>query len=232
MEEENRNQRISQAAQTALNLSHGVKNILQAVRGGSEVLEKCLEIKDIDRAKRSLKILQRNLGKIEKLVLDMLRYSSQNKPEFQDCDFNNIVSTAIETLTPGAEELEKKIELTIDPQAASIKCDQNMIYEVVLNLVLNAIYAVMTHTGLVKVGTEYQWKDRTVTLTVRDNGPGIADTEKIFEPFHTTKSKVGTGLGLAITKKIVSEHKGTILVQSLPGQGAAFTVTLPTDPSC
>ncbi|MCK5173663.1 MAG: histidine kinase, partial [Planctomycetes bacterium] len=69
MDDENRQQRISQAAQTALNLSHGVKNVLQAVKGGIEVVDKGLEINDIQRARRGWKILRKNLNQIEKLVL-------------------------------------------------------------------------------------------------------------------------------------------------------------------
>jgi two-component system sensor histidine kinase HydH len=220
-------QRISEAAETAVNLSHGVKNILQAVKGSMEVVRHSLEIDDSGRAKRGLEILQRNLERIEKLVLDMLRYSSGSEPEFQNCDFNGLVVSAVEALRAGAEEQGKKIEVICGEGPETIWCDGERIYDVVLNLVLNAVEAVAADSGVVKVAVEYDGDGERVLLRVSDNGPGIEDVESIFEPFHTAKAKVGIGLGLAITEKIVAQHNGQIHVQSQPSEGATFTVTLP-----
>jgi two-component system sensor histidine kinase HydH len=220
-------QRISDAAQTAVNLSHGVKNILQAVKGSMEVVRHSLEIGDTGRAKRGVKILQRNLEKIEKLVLDMLRYSSDSEPEFQSCDFNGLVSSTVEALRARAEEQGKKIEVICGEGPETVWCDGERIYDVVLNLVLNAVEAVAADSGVVKVAVEYDGDGEQVLLRVSDNGPGIEDVESIFEPFHTAKAKVGIGLGLAITKKIVAQHNGQIHVQSQPSEGATFTVRLP-----
>ncbi len=220
-------QRISDAAQTAVNLSHGVKNILQAVKGSMEVVRHSLEIGDTGRAKRGVEILQRNLERIEKLVLDMLRYSSDSEPEFGSCDFNGLVVSAVETLRAGAEEQGKKIEVICGEGPDTIWCDGERIYDVVLNLVLNAVEAVAADSGVVKVAVEYDGDGEQVLLRVSDNGPGIEDVESIFEPFHTAKAKVGIGLGLAITEKIVAQHNGQIHVQSQPSKGATFTVRLP-----
>ena len=220
-------QRISEAAQTAVNLSHGVKNILQAVKGSMDVVRHSLEIGDTGRAKKGVEILQRNLERIEKLVLDMLRYSSDSEPEFQRCDFNGLVVSAVEALKAGAEEQGKKIEVICGQGPDTVWCDGERIYDVVLNLVLNAVEAVPADSGIVKVAVEYDGDGRQVLLRVSDNGPGIEDVESIFEPFHTAKAKVGIGLGLAITEKIVAQHNGQIHVQSEPSKGATFTVRLP-----
>ena len=77
MDEENRQERISQAAQTALNVSHGVKNLLQAVKGGMEVVDYAFETGDVERAKKGWVILKRNLYRINKLVLDMLTFKAR-----------------------------------------------------------------------------------------------------------------------------------------------------------
>jgi len=94
---------------------------------------------------------------------------------------------------------------------------------------LNAIDAVESDTGVIEVGTRSDAGQNRVTLTVSDNGAGIADTETIFEPFRSSKPKVGTGLGLPIARKIVSQHGGTIHVESQPGEGATFIVSLPVE---
>jgi signal transduction histidine kinase len=101
-----------------------------------------------------------------------------------------------------------------------------MIYDVILNLVMNALEAMGENSGSVTVST-FNNDDQTITIAVKDTGPGIENTETIFKPFETSKARIGTGLGLPIAKKTVELHKGTITVQSKPGQGATFIITLP-----
>ena len=102
------------------------------------------------------------------------------------------------------------------------------IKQVFLNLVLNALQA-MPSSGVLKISSiNFEHK---VHIQVIDNGPGIAleDRERIFNPFMTTRDS-GTGLGLAITQRIVQGHGGHIVLYSIPGQGASFTICLPLLP--
>jgi signal transduction histidine kinase len=225
MDDNKRQERVSQAAQTALNLSHGVKNILQAIRGGRDVVDQCLKTNDIARAKRGWEILGENLDKIEKLVLDMLQFSKDSKLDIKRSDFNAVVKSAADSLRAGAQEDGKQITVSVDKDIKPVWIDADRMYDVILNLVLNAVHAVPKRTGVVEIATEA--KGQAVILSVSDNGPGVEDTESIFEPFHTTKAKVGTGLGLPIARKIVTQHAGTIEVKSERGKGAVFIVTLP-----
>jgi len=218
-------ERVSQAAQTALNLSHGVKDILLAIRGGREVVDQSLDTNDIERAKRGWDILSENLDKIENLVLDMLQFSKDSELKIKKSNINTIVESAADSLLAGAQESGKQIIVSTDKNIKPIKLDPDKIYDCLLNLLLNAVDAVPKGTGVVEVTTEA--KGQTVIFTVSDNGPGIEDVNSIFEPFHTTKARVGTGLGLPIAKKVVTQHQGSIEVKSRPGNGATFTVTLP-----
>ena len=109
--------------------------------------------------------------------------------------------------------------------------DAEQIRDVVMNLLINAIEAVEAKTGQVTVGTELDAKSQQVILRVSDNGPGIENAERIFEPFHSTKPNVGAGLGLAIVRQIVQKHAGAIDVQSLPNEGTGFTVRIPINSS-
>jgi signal transduction histidine kinase len=227
MDDQSRYERISQAAQTALNLSHGVKNLLQAVKGGIEVVDYAFEIGDIERAQKGWAILKLNLYRINKLILDMLTFSKGREPEFTSCNLNSLVTSAAESLKAEADSCGVSIVVQTDDKIGDVRLDADGIYDVVLNLVLNAIDAVSDRTGVVNVATELDPANGLLILRVSDNGPGIEDTEAIFEPFHSAKLKVGTGLGLSITQKIVTQHNGKIEVESKPGQGATFTVTLP-----
>ncbi len=229
MEDKSRDERVSRAAESTLNLSHGIKNILQAVNGGMEVVEKSLDINDIKRAKGAWPILRRNLDKVNKLVLDMLKYSGESEPEFDSCDLNCLVAEAVETVRAQAGEQGKTMKLSIDEKIKNIDIDADQIYDVILNLLLNAVDAVEADAGVIEVSTRFDVGQKRVTLTVSDNGAGIADAKAIFEPFQSSKPKVGTGLGLPIARKIVSQHGGTIHVQSQPGKGATFIVNLPVE---
>jgi signal transduction histidine kinase len=222
-------ERIAQAGRHAINLSHGIKNILQAVSGGREAVDDGLANNDLAQARKAWPILGRNLDLIQKLVLDMLKFVGQDRPTLVKANFNSVVRTAVETLRLGTKKKRKKISLTTDTQIPPVRLDPDLIYDVVLNLTLNAIFAVPADTGVVRVETHFDAAHQAIVLKVIDNGPGIADTQIIFEPFHTTKHKAGIGLGLSIARKIILQHNGSIEVQSRLNEGATFIVTLPVE---
>jgi two-component system NtrC family sensor kinase len=110
-----------------------------------------------------------------------------------------------------------------------VRADGDQLRQVAINLILNA-GAAMPHGGTLTVRTR-QLDSKFVEIEFSDTGGGMApeQLEQIFEPFYTTKAR-GTGLGLAITRQIIDFHHGRIKVQSHPGQGTTFVVTLPLDP--
>ena len=111
-------------------------------------------------------------------------------------------------------------------------CDAGQIQQVVLVLLVNACEA-MPQGGLLRVSTQPEASRRAVCLRVADTGMGIpADIlPQIFEPFFTTKEEQQrTGLGLAVARSIVEQHAGSIAVDSAPGAGTTFLVTLPEEP--
>ena len=227
MSDSEREKRTSQAAQSTLNLSHGIKNLLQAISASRDLVGECLKRGDLERAKRGWDMLDKNLIKVQKLVLDMLEYSKDTVLTLTECDINQLVEFAIETLQPEAIEHGKTLSIDLDENLSKITCDSNRIYDVVLNLVINALQAMEDQSGLITVTTANNSDGQSVTVTVKDTGPGIENVETIFKPFETSKARIGTGLGLPIVKKTVELHKGTITVNSRPGQGATFIIALP-----
>jgi signal transduction histidine kinase len=219
--------RMMEAGQATMNLSHGIKNILQAVRSGQDVMDEAIGYQDIDQAKRAWNILKRNLERVQKLVLDMLKFSKDEVPKFQPCHFNRLVESVVETLRPQADQREVGVLVHIDEHLELVPMDPEQIQDVVLNLLINALEAVPPKTGQITVQTELDTKTQQVILRISDNGAGIDNLEQIFEAFHSTKSNVGAGLGLTIAKKIILNHGGTIDAQSLSGEGSIFTVRIP-----
>ena len=129
-------------------------------------------------------------------------------------------------------ELERK-DIEVDTDFGSdlpdILLDSSHIYQVVFNIVFNAIQA-MLQGGRLHLETRLV-PGEGVSLSITDTGCGIApeSLKQIFTPFYTDKNR-GTGLGLAIARSIVEKHGGTIEVASLLGAGSSFTITLPLPP--
>ncbi|MFQ5491404.1 MAG: sensor histidine kinase, partial [Phycisphaerae bacterium] len=123
------------------------------------------------------------------------------------------------------------------PEDLIVWADERQLRQVFFNLLLNARQAIQHRNGRIIVTAEPA-DDGRVAINIKDNGCGIdpANLENIFEPFFTTKTgntngqKRGTGLGLPLCKDIIEEQRGQISVQSEPGHGTTFTITLPAEP--
>jgi signal transduction histidine kinase len=115
-----------------------------------------------------------------------------------------------------------------------VRANSNQLRQVLLNLLLNAGQA-MEASPVKHITVRTQLTERNVELTLVDTGPGVPDDIKarLFKPFFTTKGRgKGTGLGLSVSRSIIEGHRGAIRVESAPGQGAKFVITLPAvDPN-
>ena len=112
-----------------------------------------------------------------------------------------------------------------------VKGDINQLQQCVINLIFNAIDA-MPSGGTLWLSANHDLHEKTVTISVRDTGIGIAEENlpMLFEPFFTTKKEgYGVGLGLSTVWGIMEKHGGTVKVESRPGQGATFKLLFPLD---
>ncbi|MDH4203535.1 MAG: HAMP domain-containing histidine kinase [Phycisphaerae bacterium] len=226
---EEQKKRMIEAGQAVLNMSHGVKNILQAVRSAEEIMDIAVNRRDIDQAERTWNILKQNLDRIQKLVLDTLKFSKDEPLNTRPCHLNRLVGSVVETLRPQADQRRIRIDVQTDDPLGQVPMDPEKMRDVVMNLLTNAIEAVDPETGHVHIQTKLDQHSKQAILCIRDNGHGIEDTGIIFEPFRSTKDNVGAGLGLAIAQHVIQKHGGTIEAQSLPGEGAVFTVCIPVN---
>ncbi|MCP4751226.1 MAG: PAS domain S-box protein [Proteobacteria bacterium] len=174
------------------------------------------------------------------IVDNMLSFSRKSESKFNTCDMQELLDNTL-ILAENDYDLKKKFDFRnieivreYDQDLPLICCEKTEIQQVVLNLVKNAAHAISDQEGrttppkiILRLGQE----DDMALIEVEDNGPGMeeATRKRVFEPFYTTKSPgVGTGLGLSVSYFIVTEnHKGTLSVESTPGQGTRFIVRLP-----
>lgn len=223
------NERLIAVGQTVASLSHSIKNIVQGLRGGAEVVELGMRKKNMGVVTSGWEIVARNLDRVSELVMNMLAYSKDRQPELEMVQITPLIDELVELTQKQFDGKNTALIVDIDPDLPPVPVDSSGLHQAVLNLLSNALDAVEPDTGAVtlRVGIDEQADE--LRLSVTDNGQGMneATRRRLFEPFHSTKGLKGTGLGLVVTKKTVEEHGGSIEVESTPGQGTTFTLHLP-----
>lgn len=223
-------ERLAAVGQTIATLSHHIKNILQGIQGGSYLVEMGLEKQDLAVADKGWGIVNRNQHKISSLVMDMLSFSKDRKPDPTPSDMTSLLVDIVETVTQRAEDAGISIRCQTPQDFPILLFDTEGISRAVLNVVTNAIDAVEEQPhGKVEIITAIDEKNEVVRVVITDNGPGIpaGTLPNIFNLFVSTKGAKGTGLGLTVSQKILREHGGDIFVESTPSQGTCFTLSFP-----
>ncbi len=224
-----RSERLAAVGQTVASLSHSIKNILQGMRGGADVVELGLRKGNTPVVKSGWDIVSRNLERIYELTMNMLAFSKQRKPELEMTNLNPLMEEVAALINTQYENKRVALITDLEDNMPPLPLDGGGIHQAVLNLLSNALDASREESGVVTLSTGFDDATDEVVITVRDNGEGMTEPtrRRLFEPFHSTKGLKGTGLGLVVTQKVVSEHGGQIDVDSTPGEGTTFTVRLP-----
>ena len=165
------------------------------------------------------------LDRIKKIVIDLKNFAHPGKEKPELININDGLES---TLNVVSNELKYKATVTKElGETAPVMAVPQQINQVFLNILVNAAQA-MDEMGEIKIKS---WHDKTHTfVTISDTGCGISqeNINKIFDPFFTTKKMgEGTGLGMNIAYNIIQKHKGTINIESTPGKGTTFTISLP-----
>jgi PAS domain S-box-containing protein len=230
-------ERLAAIGQTVAGLAHGIKNILHGLKGGSYLVDVGIAKKDSQRTFKGWDMVKRNIERTSNLVMDLLSYSKERLPQFENCTPNAIAADVCELVREKAEKEHVELVCDFDPAVGTVSMDPHTIHTVLLNLVSNAVDACLfdEDTGKhwqVRVATALE-SDRLVRFEVSDNGTGMnAEVkEKMFTSFYSTKGHRGTGLGLLVTQKLIEEHGGRIDVETEVGKGTTLTVRLPYRPA-
>lgn len=174
-----------------------------------------------------MKESREGIARVRKIVQDLKDFSRAD--EHQDWQWANLHRGIDSTLNIVNNEVKYKADvITNYGNLPDVECRPSQINQVIMNMVLNAAHAIGPQRGkiIIRTGTE----DKNVWIEIADNGSGIPKEiqSRIFDPFFTTKPVgAGTGLGLSLSYGIVSKHHGHIGVESTPGTGTIFRITLP-----
>jgi two-component system NtrC family sensor kinase len=158
---------------------------------------------------------------LKALIGEFTQFSRLPKAVVRRLDLAELVR---ETLAPYQSGPPEGVRLALEASTAAVEGDADQLRRVLLNVVHNGLEAMQARGGELRV--QVRADGERAQVRVRDQGTGVEDVERIFEPYYTTKVK-GTGLGLLIARQIVEEHAGRIRVESEPGVGTEVTIELP-----
>lgn len=223
-----RSERLALIGQMLAQITHEVRNPLNALSLNAELLSEELAALDPERATEAWELLQTVADEIDRLTAVTGHYLQLARrpratlgPEHLDALVDDVARLL------AAELAQKRVELklVLHPLAPQL-VDGNQLKQAIHNVVRNAVEAGARHLEL-----EVGGGDGEVWIALTDDGPGMSaeEAEKACEPFFSSKA-TGTGLGLAITKQILEDHDGTVRVDSTPGEGTRVVLAFPERP--
>lgn len=226
-EQMQRADRLASVGEMATGIAHEIKNPLAGISGAISVLAQ--DFPEDDPRREIISQVLDQIARLNKTATDLLYFGRPGTPEFSYVDLNGLIKDTLFFVSqhPEARNIHrvKEFERDLPPAWA----DPKQIQQVLFNVIINAIQA-MEKGGTLTVATSSVTHGDRLLLRIRisDTGPGIpeAEQEKIFAPFHTTKTQ-GTGLGLPICRQLIEQHGGTIRLESRMGEGSTFIIELP-----
>ena len=212
----------------AASMAHSIRNPFTSVKMRLFSLERSLELSEIQ--KEDLEVISEEIRHIDNIVQNFLEFSRPPKLRMQPVSPSAVIDSAIQLLEHRLKSYDVTVDIVRNNPLPDIYGDPEQLKEVLVNLVVNACEA-MEKGGRITIKEENILREpsgESAVLRLIDDGPGIPGSiaDKIFQPFFTTKED-GTGLGLSIAARIIEEHRGRLVLESVAGGGAAFIITLP-----
>ncbi len=231
--------KLASVGKLAAGVAHSIRNPLTSVKMRLFSLERSLKLNQIHQ--EDFTVISEEIRHIDNIVRNFLEFSRRPKLRVEPVSPSDVVDQALNLLSHRLESYGVRTRLDRPVRLPKAQVDPEQLKEVVVNLMVNACEALATVSdgtatspGAGKgriIITESQADNPesgpVLVIKIKDNGPGIPEDikEHVFEPFFTTKDE-GTGLGLSIATRIIEEHGGRLDLESEPGQGAAFVISL------
>ena len=223
-----RAEQLATVGRLSAKIAHEVRNPVGAISLNVDMLEEIIRGVTGPAAGEAHEVfggIRREVRALAELTDEYLVAARLPRPRLEKDSLNELVTELLDFLRPVAARQHINFVVRLDESLPSLPFDRTMLRQALRNLIRNAMEVLPTG-GRIEVSTGRAGPD--ATITVADNGPGIAPDAagRLFEPFFTTKPG-GTGLGLSITEEIVRAHGGGISWASQPGAGTRFVVRLP-----
>jgi PAS domain S-box-containing protein len=218
-------EKLATIGQLAAGLAHEIGTPLNIISGNAEYIQ--MDMQESDKGYQELTTIIGQTKRISVLIKQLLDFARPKIVSLQPVDINSVIMSVIDFVYRQSEKNGIEIETTFDNGLPKVYGDPALLYQVFLNVIINAFHA-MTKGGKLYIRTFSEDGEREeVVITIKDSGEGISpgNIEKLFTPFFTTKEPgKGTGLGLAVTQRIVQEHSGRIKIESEVGKGTTVSI--------
>lgn len=227
-----RSSKVAFMGELAAGIAHEINNPLGIILGF--VQDMLDEIPLNDPYYESIKIIEQETSRCVEVVKNLLDFARLRPPERTTVDVVELLEDSIVLLMPRIKQNKISIKKDFDQGLPSIKLDPQLIQQVFLNVMINAIQA-MTDGGDLGLGISHvrvsqsQKTTDEIMVTISDKGLGISDIDlcRVFDPFFTTKGSKGTGLGLSVCQRIMEDHSGRIEIISSQGHGTVCRLYFP-----
>jgi two-component system NtrC family sensor kinase len=218
-------EKMSAVGQLIAGVAHELNNPLTAILGYAQLLEtEGLNSRAQDYVSKLFKQAQRT----HRVVQNLLSFARQRKPERDEVDLRKVLDETLALRDYDLKINNIRVERDLPSEKALVVADPHQIEQVFLNIINNAVDAILETGRSGKLKIRISCVGSHVCTQFTDDGAGIKDAKRIFDPFYTTKSVgKGTGLGLSICYGIVKEHGGDITANNAPEGGAVIEVRLP-----
>jgi two-component system, NtrC family, sensor histidine kinase HydH len=218
-----RSERLFALGQLSAGLAHEIRNPLASVAGAAGILQRNTSLGRKDA--ECVEIISKECQRLNRLVSNFLGFARPRTPKYQRIDAATALDSVIELASHALGTQRIRLRKEVFPQLPAVECDPELLQQVLLNLVMNAIQS-MPDGGELVVSARPR-SDR-MFIQVKDEGCGIKpeDRDRIFDPFFTTKEN-GSGLGLSVAHQIVEQHGGLLTAEANSGKGMTFSVSLP-----
>jgi signal transduction histidine kinase len=218
-----RAERLFALGQMSAGLAHEIRNPLASVAGAAGILRRNTTLGPKDS--ECLEIITKECQRLNQLVSNFLDFARPRTPKYQLIDVATALESVLELAGHAVGNQRIGLRKELFPQLPPVECDPELLKQVLLNLVMNAIQS-MPDCGEVVVSAIP--RHERMLIQVKDEGCGIKpeDRDRIFDPFFTTKEN-GSGLGLSVAHQIVEQHGGMLTAEANPGKGMTFSLLLP-----
>jgi signal transduction histidine kinase len=204
-------------------IAHEIRNPLTNIGLAADQLKS--EMPENEDAAMLLEMINRNGTRINQLITDLLSSTKFSELNYNSVSINQLLDEALELANDRVQLKKITVQKKYSTDICNVSADKEKLKIAFLNIIVNAVEAMPAEKGLLRLKT--QGKENKCVITITDNGTGIdKETQsKLFEPYFTSKA-TGNGLGLTNTQNIILNHKGAIEVESEPGKGTSFIITL------
>ena len=216
-------EKLASLGQLVGGAAHELNNPLTAMMGYSDLLAST----ELSSEQRSLmQKIEQQVRRTRTLVSSLLSFAKQVPAEKTLVDINALVQTAVKLCLPQSRGPNVQVHTDFAKELPRVLGDSNQLLQVCLHVTNNALHALTDTGGTLTVTARLQ--DSSVVLEFSDDGPGMEEPDRVFDPFYTTRPVgQGPGLGLSVCYGIIQEHNGKITCQNRPQGGAIFRIELP-----